>query len=221
MHSRIALIPVGLLFLLCAIAFAQTPSFEALGEPYISISPDQFYPLEEILYVEGRADPNAIVSVLIEKQGDKPIKFTVKADSAGEWVVAEKTFLSAGNPRVIRSVVTGIDFFGLQVRYAVLAAVAALFLAIITALFIYFRKKIQRLQRGLMEKQLRETEERFHKGFAEIRGELMDQLKALANETQGRALTPDEVGRRNRILAELEELERNLEHDIGDISKRY
>jgi hypothetical protein len=96
-----------------------------ISEPYISISPDYFYTIEEILYIEGRSDPNAVVTVDLRKDSgtEKPIRFQIKADSSGEWVVAEKTNLSIGdwqvkarqqvgadvsdwsNPRVIHSVV--------------------------------------------------------------------------------------------------------------------
>ncbi len=209
------------------------------AEPYISISPDSFNTLEEILYIEGRSDPSAIVTVLLEQQGKQPVKFTVRADSSGEWVVAEKTYLSAGNwevrarqqvgsllsgwsnPRVIQSVVNGVDIFGFKIRYVVIAVIVFIFLAILGSVFFYFRKKIQRLQRGLIEKQLKETEDRFHRGFEEIRKDLMDQLKDLALNAQTRALTPDEVEKRDHVLRELEQLERNLDHDIGDIGKKY
>ncbi len=225
-----------------AVVFAQTqPTTNQLPpiEPYISISPDSFNTLEEILYVEGRSDPNAIVTVLLEQQGKQPVKFTVKADSSGEWVVAEKTYLSAGNwevrarqqvgalfsgwsnPRVIQSAVNGIDIFGFKIRYVVIAVVVFIFLAILGSVFFYFRRKIQNLQRGLIEKQIKETEERFHRGFEEIRKDLMDQLKDLALNAQTRALTPDEVEKRDHVLRELEQLERNLDHDIGDIGKKY
>ncbi len=208
-------------------------------EPYIAISPDVFYPLDEILYVEGRSDPNALVTLELQKAGDKPVKFTVKADSSGEWVVAEKTYLSAGNwevrakqqsgalvsgwanPRVVRSVVTGVSIFGLSIRYVVIAAVSLLFLLTVVVIYLYFRRKIRGLERGAMEKELRETEARFHRGFAEIRKDLMDQLKDLAANSEGRSLTSGEIEKRDHILRELEELEQGLEHDVGDISRRY
>ncbi len=221
-------------------AVAPTPSSQInLAEPSISISPDTFYTLEEILYIEGRADPNSIVLVTLEKQGEKPIKFTVKTDSSGEWVVAEKTYLSSGNwevrareqvginisqwsnPRIIQSIVTGVNFFGLSIRYVVIVGIGAIFLSMIAFLLFYFRRKIQRLKEGLMEKHLRETEDRFHRGFAEIRKDLMDQLRDLAAGTQGRPLTPEEVEKRDHVLRELEEIEKNLEHDVGDIGKKY
>ena len=118
-----------------AAAYAQTQALPQapanIDEPYISVNPDIFYPLDEVLYLEGRAQPNAIVTVQIRKESgaEKPVKFTVKADAYGEWVVAEKTYLSSGNwevrarqqvgialsgesnPRLIRSVVSGVSIF--------------------------------------------------------------------------------------------------------------
>lgn len=240
---------IGKIFLavaLCAMFFGAPALAQVTGnqprelsEPYISISPDYFYTLEEILYIEGRAEPSAIVIVVLKKETEKPVKFTVRADSTGEWVIAEKTYLSSGNwevraqqqfgtqvsgssnPRVIKSIVTGISLFGLQIRYVVIASIILVILAVIAGIFIYFRKKISKLQRGLMERQLKETEDRFHKGVAEIRKDLMDQLKDLAADTQGRQLTAQEIEKRDHILRELEELEQNMEHDIVDIGKRY
>jgi hypothetical protein len=208
-------------------------------EPYISISPDTFYPLEEILYIEGRGEPSSLVTVNILKQGEQPVRFTVKSDSLGEWVVNEKVFLSAGNwevrarqqveslvsswsnPRNIRSVVTGISFLGINIRYVVIAVVALIFLFVIVFISLYFRRKIARLKHGLIEKRLKDTEDRFHHGFEEIRRGLMDQLKDLATNTEGRSLTPEEIEKRDYILRELEKLEKGLEHDIRDIGKRY
>jgi len=217
---------------------AQPVQYQEILEPTISISPDYFYTFDEVLYIEGRSNPNAIVTVTLQKQGEQPVKFTIKADSSGEWVVAEKAYLSAGNwqvrakqqvggilsgesnPRVIRSIVTGVNIFGLNIRYVVIAIVVFAFLFTLLIVFIYFHRKIARLKKGLLEKHLHETEERFHKGFAELREDLMDQLKDLANNTAGRVLTPEEIDKRDRIIRQLEELEQNLEHDIGDISRK-
>ncbi len=234
-----------LFFLLAIFCFILRPFAARAGdvvsqtliEPSISISPDYFYTMDEIMYVEGRSSPNAMVSVLFEREGnvEKPVKFNVKADSSGEWVVADKVYLSSGdwkvtakqqigasvsgwsNPRIIRSVVTGISLFGLKIKYAVIVSVVLFFLLILLAVFIYFRKKIKSLQKGLRDRQLKETEERFHKGFAEIRRDLMDQLKALAQESQTRPLKPEEIEKRDKILEEIDSIERNLDHDIGDL----
>jgi ABC-type multidrug transport system fused ATPase/permease subunit len=226
-------------------AFAQTVAvpiqqpIAPLVEPYISVSPDTFYTLDEALFIVGRSEPKAIVKVTLMKQGELPVRFTVSADSNGEWTVSEeRVYLSSGNwevratqqvasqvspssnPRLIRSVVTGVTIFGVSIRYTIIAAVTLTFLVIVIAILVYFRRKISRLQQGLMEKHLRETEERFHRGFSEIRKDLMDQLRDLASNSQNRPLTPEEVEKRDRVLRELEELEKNLEHDVTSIGRR-
>jgi hypothetical protein len=247
MHQRIFSISLLIVFFVVNPVFAQEIPTSVVppaapkappSEPYIAISPDYFYTLEEILYIEGRSDPNAIVTITLQKQGERPIKFTIKADSLGEWVVAEKAYLSAGNwqvrarqlvgtlvsgesnPRVIRSVVTGVDIFGVRIRYVVIGIIIFLFLGVLTGVFIYFRRRIKLLQKSMIQKQLQQTEEKIHHGFSEIRKDLMDQLKDLAASTQNRTLTADEVARRDHILGQLEELEKNLDHDLGDIQKR-
>ena len=129
-----------------------------LDQPYISVSPNLFYPLDEVLYIEGRGVPGATVTLTLEKEkpDDQPLKFTAHVDSFGEWVVAERTFLSSGvwrvyarqelgdevsersNPRVVRSVVTGINIFGYQVKYVVLAGLFLLVFLLVMAIFFYF-----------------------------------------------------------------------------------
>lgn len=219
-------------------ARAAGETIESLPEPYISISPDYFYTLEEILYVEGRADPKALVTVTLRADNERPVKFTVKPDSTGEWVIAEKTYLPSGNwevrarqqiggvisdwsnPRVVKSVVTGVSLFGFRIRYVVIAAVVLVFFLILGCVLIYFRKKIKKLQRGLVEKQIQATEERLHRSLAEVRKELMDQLRDLTQNAENRPLTSAELEKRDRVLSELENLEHDLHHDIDDIEKR-
>lgn len=209
-----------------------------LTEPIISISPEDFKPLEEFLYVEGYAVPNATVHVEFQKQGEKPVKFSVKALSNGEWTVSGKTFLSTGyweirarqqvgaevsdwsNPRVIRSIVTGVTFLGFTVRYVVIAAILFAFLFIIAAIFFYFLRRIRRFKEQLFATQLHETQDRYRKGFAEIRKDLMDELKLLSANAQGRPLTPEELERKDHILRELDELEQTLSQDMGNIGKK-
>lgn len=220
--------------------YTTTPGSQALVEPMITVSPDSFNSFEEVLYIAGRANPNALVAVLIEREDKSgaPVKFTVYADSLGEWVVSGKTYLNPGywnvrarqqinslisdwsNPRIIRSIAAGVNVYGLQIRYVTIASIILVFLIVLTVVFIYFRRKIGRLQQGLKEKQLKEAEDRFHKGFAEIRKNLMDQLKELAANSEGRALTREELEKRDRVLKELEDLEQNLDHDFGEISRR-
>ncbi|PIT92763.1 MAG: hypothetical protein COU08_00745 [Candidatus Harrisonbacteria bacterium CG10_big_fil_rev_8_21_14_0_10_42_17] len=211
-----------------------------LDQPYISVSPNLFYPLDEVLYIEGRGVPGATVTLTLEKEkpDDQPLKFTAHVDSFGEWVVAERTFLSSGvwrvyarqelgdevsersNPRVVRSVVTGINIFGYQVKYVVLAGLFLLVFLLVMAIFFYFIRKIGKLKRGLFAHQLHETEDRVRENLSSIRKELMAELQELANNTQGKQLDSDEVQKRDRILRRLEDLERDVDRDIDSLEKK-
>lgn len=209
-----------------------------LPEPSIAITPDVFYPLDEILYIEGRGAPEAVVTVALQKQGEKPLKFSVKADSFGEWVVSEKTYMPSGNwevrarqqskgevsdwsnPRVIRSVVTGVNIFGFNVRYVVITVILLLFFAIIAGILFYFLRKIKNLKQGLLEKQLRETETQFHENVSVIRRDLMSELQTIVANAEKRPLTSEELARRDHLLSELDNLEKSMEHNIQDIGRK-
>jgi hypothetical protein len=215
---------------------------KALSQPSIAISPDYFYPPEEILYIEGRSEPNVIINVSLQKQGEQPLKFTVQADNLGEWVLAEKVFLNSGNwevrartqdgdsvsewsnPRVIRSIVSGINILGISIRYLTLGAVGILLLGAFILIYIFvFRKihkrdlkRVRELRQVLLRHKLTETEEKLHHRVSEIREDLLTELKGLTSRGE-KALTEEQRKRREHILRELEELEKDVSHEIGDI----
>ena len=136
---------------------------QVLPSPEISVHLDYFYPWEEILYLEGRAAPEALVTVSLEKTGREPVQFVAAADAAGAWIVAEKVYLSSGDweirarqqvgraasawsePKALNSIVTGANILGLEVRYVGIAGVSLIFLMVIGALLFYSMRKIQKL----------------------------------------------------------------------------
>ncbi|MBI2591776.1 MAG: hypothetical protein HYW34_03820 [Candidatus Brennerbacteria bacterium] len=81
--------------LISAVLAADTA--KVLPVPVISVNPDIYYPLDEVLYLEGRALPNSTVQIQFLKQGAKPLKFNSKSDANGEWVLAEKINLESGD----------------------------------------------------------------------------------------------------------------------------
>lgn len=240
--ARRAASVIAILNVSAVVAFAQAPTpvpSSPLREPSITVSPSYFDPFEEILFVEGYSEPNTIVTIVFQKAGEKPVKFTKTPDSRGEWVIQEKTYLSAGdwevraraergsefsdwsNPRLIRAVAGGISIFGLRIRYMVVGSVIFIFVLILASILFYFTRKIKSLKRGLFEKQVHETHDRAHEGFTELRRELTARLKSLVANADKRPLTAEEIDQQERILHELDELEQRMEHDIGDIEKRY
>lgn len=157
------------------------------------------------MYLEGNAEPNFIIQIRFQKQGAKPLTFTAKSDSRGEWVLAEKVPLEAGdwevrartvdaenkdnisewsNPRVFKVIISGITIGGINIKFA------ALFLIIVVLL---------------------------SRGFVELRQGLIDELQILESHKN---LSQEELVRKEQLLRNLENLERNMQREIKDIEER-
>lgn len=154
--SRIVLLAgaacLSIIFLTSRSALAA----EFIAPPTISISPDLFYPLEEMLYVEGRTAPDAVVTVLLQKHGDTPLKFETRSDAEGGWSIARRVPLPEGYwelrakvrdvsnndsdwspPRVVRSIETGWQIAGFTVKFSFLAGIILLILLGGVSFFVY------------------------------------------------------------------------------------
>ena len=209
--------------------------------PMISVNPDIYYPLDEILYLEGRAKPNSTVQVQFQKQGAKPLKFNSKSDANGEWVLAEKVPLESGdwevrarliaagggingqektsewsNPRVFKVIVSGVTIGGLNIKFAFLVFVLLVVLFAAAFIFFYFRWKVRQLKAVIVSKEIKEARDSVKDGLSEIRKDLIDELKIM--ESSGKTLSVEELSRKEHLLRELDLLERNMDKEIQDIS---
>lgn len=202
--------------------------------PTIAVSPDVYYPFDEVLYLEGRADPGVAVEIQLTKSGAKPRKFSVRADQTGEWVLAEKMPLEAGdwevrtramgaqnavsdwsNPRVFKVIVSGITIGGVNIKFAFFAMVIVVLLLLGGVAFLYFGARIRSLKAALRNKEIREAKESIREGLSELRQDLLDELRML--ETGNTALNQAALQRKEHILRELDLLERNMTREISDI----
>lgn len=122
----------------------------------ISVLAPEFYPLEELFYVEGSSLPSVAIEVRIGQAGAQTFTFETKADSSGSWAIAERAPLGGGDwevraraissgiisdwstPRVFTSVITGVRVAGSTFKYATLALVLAVFVALLICMFAYF-----------------------------------------------------------------------------------
>ncbi|MCH7882881.1 hypothetical protein IIA95_00460 [Patescibacteria group bacterium] len=210
---------------------------EHLPAPTINISPDVYYPLDEILYIEGVSRPNSAVQIQLTKQGARPVRFTVRSDVNGEWVLAEKVPLTAGdwevrarllhakdsasswsNPRVFKAIVSGITVGGINIKFAFLSFLVVVLLALGIAAFWYFSWKVKRLNARLLTKEIREAKDSVREGLSELRRDLLDELRIL--ELSGKKLSADERARKEHVLRELDTLGRNMEKEIQDIEEK-
>ena len=200
--------------------------------PTINISPDVYYPSDEILYLEGRAKPTSNIEVQFQKQGAKPLKFNVKSDTNGEWVLAEKVPLRAGdwevrvrstasewsNPRVFKVVITGITIGGVNIKFAFLSFVIIFLMLAGAAVVSYFILRIRRLKSDLVSKEIHEAHESVREGMSHIRKDLLEELKSV--ESSEKPLSLEQVSKKEHLVSAIDRLEKEMDHEISDIEHR-
>lgn len=206
-----------------------------LVSPTITISPDIYYPFEEILYLEGTSVPEMTVEIKLQKIGARPLTYTVRSKFDGEWVLAEKIPLSSGqwevrarllvdkefsawsNPRLFKVVISGVTLGGWNIKFATLTLLIVALLIFGGVLALVFGLRIRSLKSALITKEVREAQDSVRTGVAELKQEVLDELKSLNSK---RALSADKLSRRDHLFRELERIEHQIERDIGDIDKR-
>ena len=239
LHKNITLLSLGLIFGLGGLfRFLPATAAEEVPVPVIAVNPDVYYPLDEVLYLEGNAAPNFIVQVRFQKQGAKPINFSAKSDSRGEWVLAEKIPLGSGdwevrvravdaqdkekvsewsNQRVFKVIVTGITVGGVNIKFAGLTSVIIILLLSGLFIIIYFKNRVRRVKEALLSKEVGEAQESVREGFNQLRQNLLDELQLLESRKD---LSKEELVRKEQALRNLEGLEHNLHKEIKDIEEK-
>ena len=123
------------------------------------------------------------------------------------------------NPRLLRSVVTGVRLGGATIKYVTIAAVSLLFLAVVFGIFAYFLLKVRKLRRELFGKEMKEAKASVEEGFAEIRKDLIEELRLIEVGAQGGKLSTSQLERKEHILREIHNIEKNIEKELGDVEK--
>lgn len=207
----------GLLFVSVT---ARAASFEI---PTINIAPASYYPLDEILYLEGRASPNSDIDIVFEKitGGAQPVRIFAKANAGGEWFFSGRLELAGGEwsararsikgnensdwsaPRIIRSIVSGFWVGSLRVKYVPVAAFLVVIFAVALGMLWYSARRVLKIERVRMGEDTarREADMRARERFSAVR---------LVEQSFG-AL-------RKRILEELDHLEAKA-HREGALSE--
>lgn len=191
--------------------------------PTINIAPGQYYPLDEILYLEGRAVPDSDVDIMFEKitGGAQPVRLFVKANAGGEWFFSERLELASGewsararsvkgnessdwsSPRIIRSVVSGFFIGGLRIKYVPVVAVLIVVLAASLGMLWYSARRVFSMERvRLADDAVRREAE----------------MKARERLIAARAVEQSFGSLRRRIMEELDHLEAKA-HREGALSE--
>ncbi|MCH7882882.1 hypothetical protein IIA95_00465 [Patescibacteria group bacterium] len=192
-----------------------------LPTPTIYVNPDIYYPVDEILYLEGRAKPNATLQIQFLKPGAKPLKLVTRSDQNGEWVLAERVPLEGGNwevrarvieaertslwsnPRIIKSIITGVTIGRVNIRFSAIAFLLMIAAGVIFYLFFRMRQ-VAREKTGLQIEQ----------DFSELRRNVAEELRHLARK---RSLSKEEEEHRDKLLRDLEHVEREINRRLKDI----
>lgn len=147
--------------------------------PEIAVYPDVYYPLDEILYLEGRSAPSSTVQITFTMQGAKPITLNSLSNVRGRWVLAQKIPLESGNwqvrarvvdvagdsvsewsnPRIIKVLITGVIVAGVTVKFVSLLFLLFSVLTASIILIFYFSFKAKRFQAGAQNMRFREFQQ--------------------------------------------------------------
>ena len=203
-----------------------------ISVPTITVNPDVYYPLDEVLYLEGIAEPNFTVEVRFQKQGAKPVVLIVKSNPRGEWLLAEKVSLGAGDwevrgrtvdtndqnkvsqwsaPRTFKVVISGIMIGGFNVKFSDLSLVIIILLIGGIFLILYSNSRIRRLKAVILNKEIKEASESIHEEFVELEQSLRDELKLLELRQNP---SPEDLERKEQVIRNIENLEKNIQKDI-------
>ncbi len=203
--------------------------------PEINVAPEIYYPLDESLYIEGKADPKSKVEIFFEKPSSNPVRKIVESNSGGEWFLSEKLELGSGewmvrariasdppsdwsNPRIIQSRVTGFIVAGVRVKYAPIAIALVILFLLGGAFLIYAIMRARSVRVGARERELKEGMERHERELRENmerrERELRESLEKMEHESRikdreatATLLEQHFSGIREQVLKELEHLE--------------
>lgn len=185
-----------LIFAFCISYFGIGIAADALPAPKISVAPTSYYPLDEILYLEGNASPSSKVEIFFEKLDNdmQPVRVEVKANSNGEWFFSEKLELASGewtvraretndrfisdwsNPRIIRSAVSGFVLGSVKIKYLpMMIGFLSLFIVAL-ALIAYFTFRIRKFRRLTLEQEMREKTQELEKKLHDQQRESIETL---------------------------------------------
>lgn len=174
-------------------AIAQGRQPDPVLAPSINVAPQEYYPLDEAIYLEGKAEPKNKVQIYFEKisGGVQPISFEVLANSNGEWFLSQKLELSSGewsvrarvmsdppsdwsNPRIIKSVVSGFLIGGLKIKYAPVVGLLSIGFLTAGVLLVYSMLRVRAIQRKSIADNLREKNKRLEKELREKEKEMIE-----------------------------------------------
>ena len=193
----------------------------------------------EIWYIGGTASvPQAEVIIYLQGQGGETLSFTAKSNEKGEWFYTHSSFLKEGaykswaqlkvggelsppGPEVSFEIApTALRIGSYRVSYEELYLIFALALfAVLLGVggFVFFHFRSYHLKNTQLKKEIREAEEEAKRGFDILRRDLKDEIEFIGKIKKSRELSIEEHRREEKLLHDLDLVERHLMKEIGDI----
>lgn len=193
----------------------------------------------EIWYIGGASSvPQAEIIIYLQGSGGETLSFTTKSNEKGEWFYTHNSFLKEGvykswaqlkvggelsppGPEVSFEIVpTALRIGSYRVSFEALylALSLALFAALVTlASFVIYHFRSYRIKSGRLRKEIREAEEEARRGLDILRRDIKDEIEFIAKIRKSRELNIEEHRREEKLLHDLDLVERHLMKEIGDI----
>ncbi|MDE2399723.1 MAG: hypothetical protein KGL67_01790 [Patescibacteria group bacterium] len=221
------------LFFFIFLNFSHTSAVENIT-PTITLFPTIYYAGDEVLHIEGRAQPSSNVEIVFNSIDWAPKSFTVGSDASGKWVFLQRLYLEEGRWEVkarntidttsqsvwsdsadFISVPTVFVFAGIKIKFSTLnvlliASLASFVLIIILSIFRF--KSVQKEVRAF---RLGSTERLIKGRIDDVRRDITEELWRLEKKLkQSGSFTPEEAEHREKLLVELRKYEKEMEEDI-------
>ena len=218
--------------------FALAAEQTTISPPLITLVPKDLGN-NEIWYIGGAASvPQAEVVIYLQGAQGETLSFTAKSNEKGEWFYTHNSFLKEGvykswaqlkvggefsppGPEVSFEIVpTALRIGTYRVSYEMLylALALALLMALIAlASFVIYHFRSFRIKNARLHKEIREAEEEARRGLDLLRMDIKDEIEFISKIRKSRELSIEEHRREEKLMHDLDLVERHLLKEISDI----
>lgn len=193
----------------------------------------------EIWYVGGTTSvPDAEIVIYLQGQDGTTQSFSAKSNEKGEWFYTHNAFLKEGiykswaqlkvagelsppGPEVSFEIIpTALRVGTYRVSYESLYLTFALFLLailIVLGVITFYHFRSYHLKNAHLKKEIREAEEEARRGFDILRRDIQEELEFISHLKVSRELSIEEHRREEKLMHDLDLVERHLMKEISDI----
>lgn len=212
---------------------------DSITSPTISVCPGSFVSGEEVLHLEGKAPANQTVLLYLDRNSKTVKIWEIPIDGNGNWSLEDEGVFKSGDYRIIartkdgrgaisnpsnecqvKFVFSGISIFSWVISYLVIIRITiTLFIVLLAVLVLAFIKT--RKEKNYLERETEDLKVKFYKEYNELKEDIEEQLASYRRLKSERSLSDEEKEMVERLLKDLDDVERVLRRELGDIEKIY